>query len=55
MLTDYEKTMLKYAQMPLTPGEKRELLHFLGYPEVLPNGYPARVESVVTKILESRS
>lgn len=49
-LTDEEQAALRYASMPaLTPAEGRELLHFLGYHDELPED---RVAAVVEKIAE---
>lgn len=54
-LSAEETAALRYAVMPgLVPAEKRELLHFLGYPNALPTRAEDRALLVVNKILENR-
>lgn len=53
-LDDDERAAIRYATMPLVPMERLELLHFLGYPETLPEGTTARVAAVVEQILRRR-
>lgn len=45
---------LRFARMSLTPPERLELLHFLGWPDDLPNGEAARVDAVYEVIVRER-
>lgn len=53
-LTEEERTALRYATYHMVQTERRELLHFLGWPDELPAAGLDRVEAVVTRILENR-
>lgn len=52
-LSDHERQMLRFAQTPLTPGERRELLWYLDASE-LPSS-AERVKMVVERILGGRA
>jgi hypothetical protein len=45
------ETALRYAVGPMVPMERLELLHFLGYPETLPNSPVERVIMVNARIV----
>jgi len=53
-LSAREEWAVKMSAMPRTPAENREMLDFLGYPDVLPHGGEL-AKAVVVRILRARA
>lgn len=51
LLDEEDRTILRLASTPLTPPERRELMHLLGYPDPMPTSTQDRCAVALDVVL----